>query len=62
MGRKTFMAIHTFHSDQAKKEFFGGMPEIVTTDREWAEYWFLKNIGAWKLVPEKTISFLRLPR
>ena len=39
MTRKTFMAIHTFHSDEAKQEFFGGMPESETTDREWAEGW-----------------------
>ena len=36
MARKIFMAIHKFHSDQSKKEFFGGMPERETTDREWA--------------------------
>ena len=39
MTRKTLMAIHTFHSDEAKQEFFGGMPESETTDREWAEGW-----------------------
>ena len=39
MTRKTFMAIHTFHSDEAKQEFFGGMPESETTDTEWAEGW-----------------------
>ena len=35
--RKTFMAIHKFHSDEAKQEFFRGMPKSETTDREWAE-------------------------
>ena len=36
MARKIFMAIHTFHLNQSKKEFFGGMPESETTDTEWA--------------------------
>ena len=35
MTRKTLMAIHTFNSDEAKQEFFGGMPVSETTDREW---------------------------
>ena len=39
MTCKSLMAIHTFHSDEAKQEFFGGMPESETTDREWAEGW-----------------------
>ena len=39
MTRKSLMAIHTFHSDEAKQEFFGGMPESETTDTEWAEGW-----------------------
>ena len=33
MSRKTFMAIHTFHSDEAKQEFLGGMPESESTDK-----------------------------
>ena len=31
------MIIHTFHLDETKQEFFGGMPESETTDRELAE-------------------------
>ena len=51
------MAVHTFHSDEAKQEFFGGMPESETTDREWAEGWSFENVGAWQLGREKTIYF-----
>ena len=54
------MAIHTFHSDEAKQEFFGGMPESETTDREWAEGWSIENVGAWQLGREKTISFFAI--
>lgn len=50
MTRKTFMAIHTFHSSEAKQAFFGGMPESTTTDLEWAESWTFekcKCIATW---------------
>ena len=51
------MAIHTFHADEAKHEFFGGMPESETAKGEWAEGWSFENVGAWQLGREKTIYF-----
>ena len=50
MAGKTFMAIHTFNSNQPKQEFYVGMPESTTTDIEWAKNWTFgkcKCVATW---------------
>ncbi|MBT4568520.1 MAG: hypothetical protein HOM03_05320 [Marinovum sp.] len=39
MARKTFMAIHTYKSDLAKKNAFESLKNTVRTDYEWVERW-----------------------
>ena len=37
MGRKKFMAIHTYHSDEMKKAFWKGNHKSTNTDIDWRD-------------------------
>ena len=39
MARKTFLAIHTYKSELAKKNTFESLKNTVRTDYEWADRW-----------------------
>ena len=39
MARKTFLAIHTYKSELAKKNTFKSLKNTVRTDYEWADRW-----------------------
>ena len=39
MARKTFLAIHTYKSEVAKKNTFESLKNTVRTDYEWADRW-----------------------
>ena len=52
------MVIHMFHLDETKQDFFVGMPESETTDRELAEGWSFEKSRCVATWAEKDDFFL----
>ena len=50
MSRKTFIAIHTYHSEETKGQFWAGVKGWERTDTEWRDMYIFDNCqctGLW---------------
>ena len=43
MSRKTFIAIHTYHSEETKGQFWAGVKGWERTDTEWRDMYIFDN-------------------
>ena len=60
MNQKKFIAIHTYHSDETKGQFWAGTKGLERTDTEWRDMYMSINVSApqfgWGLMISFSVS------